>query len=281
MDPKISTLLLKSQIDFDNDQGHLQLFKRGENIKIITFNPEAITYQQEVMFCLSGFRSIRSDLDLHFNVVQPPSFGCIVKQVISSFACFNCRSFKSPIRREMERQTEKHQLGYEVYISRYQPTNETQTNGIEPMVAKYQVKIASSSANYLYEFMDSHWSTDLWSSAANSHLTDVKFTLAEKKAIYAHRVILSIRSPVFNELLSKKAKGTESMIQIEVEDVEYQTFRHFLKFVYTGMLNTSANDHQLNKLAGLYKIETLEKMCQFHANRQDVDLEDVLSLIHI
>ena len=63
-------------------------------------------------------------------------------------------------------------------------------------------------------------------------MTDVQF-VAGKESFYAHRSILSARSPVLAAMFTSGMK--ECLIgQVLIDDVEPSTFRHFMEFVYTG-----------------------------------------------
>lgn len=128
--------------------------------------------------------------------------------------------------------------------------------------------------NYYHEFMDTTWSWQLWMES-RYQFTDVEIFVKGKK-LEAHRFILSARSPVFNNILSNTKTGTKSCIKVEV-DVEFDVFKHFLAFLYTGSLSTSAENRQLLGLAETYKVETLLELCQLHANYSEPDPEDITS----
>ena len=115
--------------------------------------------------------------------------------------------------------------------------------------------------DYRHEFVDLDWSSKLWQSAEKNQSTDVELIVGYKK-FGAHRIILSARSPVFNELLSKRKRGAKHSVQVNA-DVDCQVFQHFLEFLYTGTLKISANNRQLLQLASMYQVETLEKLCKF------------------
>jgi hypothetical protein len=136
----------------------------------------------------------------------------------------------------------------------------------------FDIKTVSTIGNYYYEMMDDKWTTDLWLAATNQKLTDVEIFVGTVKVMEAHRVILSSRSPVLNESLSKISKPAEkSIVRFEAKfDVE--VVKNFLNFLYTGRLESSASVHQLGKLATLYQVETLKNVCHLlNANTPDAE----------
>ena len=49
----------------------------------------------------------------------------------------------------------------------------------------------------------------------------------------------------------------------------------FLKYLYNGSLEISANNKQLLALAEMYQVETLKEICQLAV--REVDVEDITS----
>lgn len=86
----------------------------------------------------------------------------------------------------------------------------------------------------------------------------------------AHRFILTARSPVFaamfNSGMSECLTG-----KVRIENVDPTTFRDFLKFLYTGMLEPSADREELFVLADKYQVETLMNYCRPATEPTDVD----------
>jgi hypothetical protein len=138
----------------------------------------------------------------------------------------------------------------------------------------FDIKTVSTIGNYYYEMMDDKWLTDLWAAATNKKWTDIEIFVGTVKVMEAHRIILSSRSPVLNESLSKISKPAEkSIVRFEAKfDVE--VVKNFLNFLYTGRLESSASVHQLSQLATKYQVETLKNVCQL-LNATPPDAEEL------
>ena len=135
----------------------------------------------------------------------------------------------------------------------------------------FRVKIASTIENYCFDMTDATWSTDLW---ARKQFTDVDVMVGPNK-LQAHRVVLSARSPVLKIFLSKKSDtGKTTTLKSGADEVDFSVAEHFIKFLYTGTLSTSANNKQLLALAEIYQVETLKKICQL-AVRESSNVEDI------
>ena len=131
------------------------------------------------------------------------------------------------------------------------------------------IKMVSTIGNYYYEMMDKDWMNDFWTAATEQKLTDVEIFVGTVKLMEAHRVILSARSPVMNETINKISDIGKSVCTFDAE-FDVDSVKHFLKFLYTGSLETSGisnsnkNHQQLFKLATTYEVlETLKNICQF------------------
>ena len=102
--------------------------------------------------------------------------------------------------------------------------------------------------------------------ATSEQLTDVKiFSGSKNKIMEAHRVILSSRSPVLKELLSR-IRTTEKSVVTFSSHFDRDIVEHFLKFLYTGHLETYDGLEQLLALAIKYEVETLKNVCCQLAN---------------
>ena len=136
----------------------------------------------------------------------------------------------------------------------------------------FDIKMVSTIGNYYYEMMDDAWMKDIWTAATRQNLTDVEIFVGTVKVMEAHRVILSARSPVMSTSLRKtRSIGKSTFIfgtQLDVEMV-----KNFFKFLYTGLLESSASNKQLLELATQYKVETLKNICQL-ANGAPLDVEE-------
>ena len=130
---------------------------------------------------------------------------------------------------------------------------------------KFRVKIVNTTLNYC--FFDATWFTDLWS---EKQLTDVDILVGENK-FQAHRVVLSARSPVLKILLSKISLKGRPTLKIGADEVDFSVVQHFLKFLYMGTLEISANNKKLLALAEMYQVETLKNICQLAVRVSDAE----------
>ena len=126
---------------------------------------------------------------------------------------------------------------------------------------------------YQYYQKDLLLNEHLWLSSMNHVGTDFEI-ITVKKTFSVHKFILAARSPVFdaqfieNKLISKQT----------FQDVDAACMEKFLKFVYTGELEGSVTNSQLQKLSSTYQIKTLESICVEVAS-QDMDKDQMVKLV--
>jgi len=112
----------------------------------------------------------------------------------------------------------------------------------------------STAPSFTNKLVDSIFGEQLW--AAVLKMTNVQFLVGEK-SFGAHRSLLSARSPVFSAMFSSGMKEAETG-QVCIKDVDPDTFKQFLKFLYTGMFQPSSMDSDLVfEVADRYQVETL------------------------
>ena len=99
---------------------------------------------------------------------------------------------------------------------------------------------------------------------------DVELFLVGEEAFGAHRSLRSARSPVFATMFASGMKEADTG-QVRIEDVDPSTFKRFLKFLYTGMLEPSADREEIFVLADKYQVETLMNYCRPATEPTDVD----------
>jgi hypothetical protein len=124
----------------------------------------------------------------------------------------------------------------------------------------FDVKVVSSIGNYYYEMMDGAWMTDFWIAATNQKYTDVVIHVGAVKLMDCHRVILSARSPVLNTWFNSKNNNL-GIVKFDAK-FDGDIVKNFLKFLYTGSLDSSPKNKQLLELASQYEVETLKNICQ-------------------
>ena len=135
----------------------------------------------------------------------------------------------------------------------------------------FRIKIISTIQNNGFHVVDATYSTgDLW---CELDFTDVDLLVGQEK-FEAHRVVLSARSPIFETLLSNISNTGRPTLTIRA-DVEFTIMEEFLKYLYNGSLEISANNKQLLALAEMYQVETLKEICQLAV--REVDVEDITS----
>ena len=133
----------------------------------------------------------------------------------------------------------------------------------------FRIKIISTIQNNGFHVVDATYSTgDLW---CELDFTDVDLLVGQEK-FEAHRVVLSARSPIFETLLSNISNTGRPTLTIRA-DVEFTIMEEFLKYLYNGSLEISANNKQLLALAEMYQVETLKEICQLAV--REVDVEDI------
>ena len=126
------------------------------------------------------------------------------------------------------------------------------------------MKLSGSTNNFVYQLIDENWMDQLWKSACTKQLNDVEFLVGEK-SFWAHRFIVSARSPVFAAMFSSDMiEATKG--KVEIVDTKADVFETFLKFLYTGHLETYDGLEQLLALAIKYEVETLKNVCCQLAN---------------
>jgi hypothetical protein len=145
-------------------------------------------------------------------------------------------------------------------------------------VIYFDIKIISTIDNYYYEMMDDAWMTNFWTAATNQKFTDVEIFVGTVKVMEAHRVILSARSPVLNASLRKINNTGKSPVTFGAE-FDIDIVKIFLKFLYSGSLDSSTSHKQLLELATTYKVATLKSMCQLANAGAPLDVEDLTSCL--
>lgn len=140
-----------------------------------------------------------------------------------------------------------------------------------PRAIAFQIHFVSTLQSYDYALVDFNWKNELWAATANRKFTDVEFLVGEE-TFNAHRSLLSARSPVFAGMFNCGMEEARTG-RVCIEDINPITFREFLQFLYTGILEPSANKGDLYVVADKYRVETLIEMCK--AVVEPVDVEKI------
>ena len=140
----------------------------------------------------------------------------------------------------------------------------------------FHVIITSRIKNFKNQLEDVLLATQLWESTEKKLLTDAEFVFVGEEGeetLCAHRFILSARSPVFAAMFTSDMLESKTG-RVEIKNVDVNLFKHFLKFIYTGKLETSARNLDLLALADKYEIETLRELCQ--TATKEVDIQEII-----
>jgi len=139
-----------------------------------------------------------------------------------------------------------------------------------PFVVTFRVELSGAVNNFTNKPVDVTWNQQLWAAAVNREMTDVEFLVGEE-TFGAHRSLLSARSPVFGAMFTSGMKEAKTG-RVRIVDIDPTAFEHFLKFLYTGMLESSAMGEELFTIADKYQVETLMELC--HPSTQPADTDD-------
>lgn len=100
----------------------------------------------------------------------------------------------------------------------------------------------------------------------NKFLSDLQFTFQDGQKLYAHSIVLSVRSTKFYELILLRNKSNykeNGYIAIFCEKYSYESFRELLKFFYTDRYCINAeNVMDLIAIAFEYDIKIMIKECE-------------------
>lgn len=111
----------------------------------------------------------------------------------------------------------------------------------------------------------------------NSCMSDISF-ICEDKEIKAHKMFLSMGSPVFHSMFYGDWKSVTSDV-IYITDTSYEYFLEFLQFLYTDKINLNLkNSCDLLYLARKYMVKLLEKKC-FKFFYKNLNVENVIPIL--
>lgn len=102
-------------------------------------------------------------------------------------------------------------------------------------------------------------SEDVWSMYRNKKFCDVALKSSSGMKFFAHKSILSARSPVFGAMFEDK----RLLLNVDLSDVDSHTLRRMLKYIYNdGLPNLLFKEHcQLYAAAHKYGVKHLEDKC--------------------
>lgn len=89
-------------------------------------------------------------------------------------------------------------------------------------------------------------------------MSDVDITIGEEE-FKVHKVILAARSEIFRQNFNSDSMERESFA---IDNCSAKTFKHFLKFIYTGKLSSNDVDMmELLAVAGKFRVKDLGELC--------------------
>jgi speckle-type POZ protein len=112
--------------------------------------------------------------------------------------------------------------------------------------------------------------------------SDVTFYVRGRK-FAAHKNILAMRSPVFAAMFQYRTYKEVLSGEVEVEDVDPDVFQEVLRYMYTGLPQSTTLDVMAPALlaaADKYLLDELKTRCETHLIRQmsSQNCADLLSL---
>ena len=134
-----------------------------------------------------------------------------------------------------------------------------------PCWITFFVEVSEDNTPYEHDIQDALLPTQMLSALQNGLFTDVTFHVGSRQ-FSAHKVVLSARSTVFDEMFDEDWQESDPIV---IDDMDAINFEHFLHFLYTGFLPVSANNTQLKAAAEKYKLVTLKNLCAEADNPMD------------
>ncbi|GIY64655.1 TD and POZ domain-containing protein 3 [Caerostris extrusa] len=110
-------------------------------------------------------------------------------------------------------------------------------------------------------YVPSTFETDLMSMYSDRDFSDVELKM-DAESFFAHKVVLSSRSPVFKAMFLSDMKETANNC-VDITDLSSETLRQMLLFMYTDTLEdlTWASTKDLYSAADKYDIISLRQRC--------------------
>ncbi|XP_024871354.1 protein roadkill-like isoform X2 [Temnothorax curvispinosus] len=93
----------------------------------------------------------------------------------------------------------------------------------------------------------------------NSEFSDIT-VLVDGREIKAHKAILAAQSRVFSAMF--KSEMTEKRNNVKIEDMDFETVREMLQFIYTGKVEKLEKMPNLLYAAEKYELKNLKVICE-------------------
>jgi len=219
-------------------------------------------YREEKFFSARLETTKRRGLRISLFVYQHGKIDCQVREVACSFV-------KGDISTGLGRMSEKIP-GDEKRSQKFSRSiGIISTEPALPFTVTFCIKSTGMVANFDRKLMDSTCGAQLWAASIDQQQTDVEF-LVEEEIFSAHRCLLSARSPVYEAMFASGMKEATSG-KVNINDIDPDTFRNFLEFLYTGTVVPSSRNANLFVVADKYQVETLMDLCRHAKPAFDVN----------
>ena len=97
----------------------------------------------------------------------------------------------------------------------------------------------------------------------NMEFTDFRIKCGEK-IFPVHKIVLASHSPVFRRMMQTDMLE-KSFGEVNIKDADPEVIKMMIKFMYTGEIDSSAEDETILRLfylADYYLIEELKRLCE-------------------
>ncbi|CAB4019462.1 BTB POZ domain-containing 6-like [Paramuricea clavata] len=116
----------------------------------------------------------------------------------------------------------------------------------------------------------------------NSFISDIKFTFGDKKSgevFYAHKFVLAMSSPVFNEMFYSKTETEKPIKTIHFPDQNTETLAGFFSFIYKEECPKDfEKDLEVLRLIKKYEIVSFDSACS-HSFQRNTELQKACKLL--
>lgn len=148
-------------------------------------------------------------------------------------------------------------------------------------IKEAQVKLEKEKAKTVV-IPESTFKAELESLIKDETEPDVSFVFEDdEEKVWAHKVILKRRSPMFNAMFTNGMKETEKGVQTLRVEGDKSAFKELLKYIYSDECQiTTENCLELLQLSNYYKVERLTCMCE-KMIKDTVTIEDAATVLVI
>lgn len=126
--------------------------------------------------------------------------------------------------------------------------------------------------------VDAHVNKHYGNLLTYNKFSDVTFDIGEEQ-IFAHKAILTVRSPVFAAMFEHDMQETKEN-KVKITDIRAEVFREVLRFIYTG--SVQAMEQMADDLliaAEKYALDALKTMCEKHLAKK-LSVETATATLH-